>query len=80
MIQEDYVYGYFPVIRWVVNMIIGSVHLYYIHYRFNHGTYLHGIPEGKWSIDLFLRNVKFKCIATCLLEPNVATPMKTVLF
>jgi len=41
MIQEDDEYGYFPVVGWVVYMIIYSVHLFYIYYRFIHGTYLH---------------------------------------
>jgi hypothetical protein len=39
--------GYFSVVRWVVCRIIRSVHLYYIHYRFNHGTYLHAYSSRK---------------------------------
>ena len=34
------------------------------------------IPVGKWSIDL--KNKSNLCICTCLLEPNVATPLKNV--
>jgi hypothetical protein len=39
---------YFSVVRWVVCRIIRSVHYkYYIHYRFNHGTYLHAYSSRK---------------------------------
>jgi hypothetical protein len=32
------------------------------------------ILVGKWSIDL-LKKLSNLCIGTCLLEPNVATPL-----
>jgi hypothetical protein len=38
---------YRTVVRWVVYRIIRSVHLYYIHYRFNHETYLHAYSSRK---------------------------------
>ena len=52
-----------------------SIYLYYIHYRFNHGTYLHVYSSGKVE-QLFIKkkkNMSNLGIGTCLLEPSVAT-------
>jgi len=45
----------------------------YIHYRFNHGTYLHAYSSRK--NEQWFRNKKKSnlCIGTCLLELGVAT-------
>jgi len=61
MIQEDDVYGYFPVVGWVVYMIIYSVHLFYIYYRFNHGTYLHVYSSRKVE-HWFIKKLPNLCI------------------
>jgi hypothetical protein len=34
----------------VVYSIMRSVYLYYIHHRFNHGTYLHGLLQAKVAL------------------------------
>ena len=55
------------VVSRVVYRIIHSVHLYYIHNRFNHGTY-----RGALTYKFFLSSL---CIGTCLLRNSVATPL-----
>ena len=37
-----------------------SIYLYYIHYRFNHGTYLHVYSSGKVE-QLFIKKNKKTC-------------------
>jgi len=46
----------------------------YIHYRFNHVTYLHASSSRKVE-HWFIKTMSHLCIGTCLLEPNVATPL-----
>ena len=46
----------------------------YIHYRFNHVAYLHASSSRKVE-HWFIKTMSNLCIGTCLLEPNVATPL-----